>query len=168
MIQLRRNTVVVGLVVVATLLPMVFAGVARLVRWQRESVLEGERTRLAEYRAQVEEAEWRGAVTVESQQPTYRLLEGAEVAATLQVVQTLADGSGVTLVAAKASPTASDGRQLFLLAGRGRPQQLCSLVAAIERHERLIVVESGRVTPRDDQEVEFELGLATWHRGGER
>lgn len=161
-----RSFALVALAAGVVVAALAFAGVARLQRTSAERQLEHERARLAEQLARAEKIEQQPAPQAETLPPRCRLLDGAEVATTLQVVQTLVDACGVTLVSAKATPSPTGGRQTFLLAGRARPEQLCELLASIERHERLMVVETGRLVPGDAAQVEFELGLATWHRDG--
>ena len=145
---------------------LTFAGIAHVQRSGCEAEPERERARLTTQLARAEQALTLPAPLAETTARQWCLLDSAEVATTLQVVQTLVDASGVTLLSAKATPSSSGGRQTFLLTGRARPQQLCELLASIERHDRLMVVETGRVVPGDEAQVDFELGLATWHRDG--
>jgi hypothetical protein len=145
---------------------MTFAGVARFVRSHSEEDLAREQQLVAEFEHQLEDAEWQHRLPAEDATKQWRLLDGSEVTATLQALQTLVDASGVTLTAAKASPSTKNGRQMFLLAGSGRPEQVCGLVAGIERCPRLIVIETGRLAPRAEDTIEFEFGLVTYHRAG--
>ncbi|MBL8726928.1 MAG: hypothetical protein JNM25_00765 [Planctomycetes bacterium] len=164
--RVDRTVLLVVFILLATLAPMTFAGVARFVRTQNEAELAREQQLVAEFGRQLEDAEWQRRLPADEANQQWRLLDGSEVTATLQALQTLVDASGVTLVAAKASPSSKGGRQLFLLSGSGRPEQVCQLAAGIERCPRLIVIESGRLAPRSDEVVDFEFGLATYHRGG--
>ncbi len=45
---------------------------------------------------------------------------------------------------------------------------MASFLVAVEAGDRLVVIESGRVMPGGDDELYFELGFATYHRGGAR
>ena len=74
----------------------------------------------------------------------------------------------ITFDVIKASASNTPGKQAFQVAGRGAPQNVCEFLAAVERNERLMIVESGRFTPGDEKEVAFELAIATYHRGGGR
>ena len=84
------------------------------------------------------------------------------------VVNALGIEARVTFDAIKASTSNVAGKQSFQLSGHGTPQQVCEFLAAIEKHDRLIIVESGRLTPGGGELVAFDLGLATYHRGGVR
>jgi hypothetical protein len=83
------------------------------------------------------------------------------------VLQSLADAADVTLHAVKATH-AGPGRQSFTLGGRGAPAAVCDFLGAVERHERLLVVENGKLTPAGGGEVAFDFGITTVHAGGER
>lgn len=166
--RIDRSVLVVVLILLATIAPVVFAGTARFVRSQRTVELERERALVTDYTRRLEEAHWRQQTPSAVQTTQWQLLSSNEVAATLQVLQSLVDASGVTLVAAKASPSGSSGRQLFLLTGSGSPEQVCSLLVGIERCPRLIVAENGRFTPRSGDAIDFEFGLATYHSGGDQ
>ncbi len=164
--RIDRTVLLIVFILLATLAPITLAGVARFVRAQNEADLAREQQLVAEFSRQLEGAEWQHRQPGVETGTQWRLLAGSEVTATLQALQTLVDASGVTLVAAKAAPSGKGGRQLFLLTGSGRPEHVCSLVAGIERSPRLIVIETGRLAPRSDEVVDFEFGLATYHRGG--
>lgn len=161
------RTVMLVVVLLATIAPMAFAGVARFTRADREADLLREQQLVADFARKIDAAQWQHQLPTEHATKHWRLLDGAEVTVTLQALQALVDASGVTLVAAKPAPAGKGGRQTYLLAGNGRPEDVCRLLAGIERCERLIVVESGRITPRSEEQVDFELGLATYHRGGD-
>lgn len=166
--RIDRRLILGGLTLLVTVAPLAFAGVVRLQRTQREGELDRERQLVAEYAQRLEEAQWQQHVPVDTGAPQWRLLDGNEVTATLQELQALVDASGVELQAAKASPSVNAGRQMFLLTGSGRPDQVCALLAGIEKCSRLIVIESGRCTPRPESGIDFEFGLATYHRGGDQ
>jgi len=163
--RIDRNVWVVVLILLAAIAPAVFAGVARFVRLERAVDLDRERSLVADYARKLEEAHWRQQAPSEAKTQEWRLLGSGEVTGTLQVLQSLVDSTGVTLVAAKAAPSGKGGRQTYLLTGSGRPEQVCTLLAGIERCSRLVVVENGRITPQAEEIVDFELGLATYHRG---
>jgi hypothetical protein len=106
--------------------------------------------------------------TVTPSQSRWCLLDGPDVAATMEILNALGVEASLTFDVIKASTSNVVGKQSFQLAGHGTPQQVCAFLAAIEKHERLIVVESGRMQPGIAAEVAFDLGLATYHRGGGR
>jgi hypothetical protein len=62
--------------------------------------------------------------------------------------------------------SSASGKQGFQMTARGTPRQVCSFVGALEREERLLVVESGRVSPAGAGAIALELGFATFHQGG--
>lgn len=164
--RVDRTVLLIVFVLLATLAPMTFAGIAHFARARNEASLDRERQLVAEFGRQLEDAEWRGRMPGEPAPPQWQLLPNSDVTATLQALQALVDQSGIALEAVKAAPAGRNGRQLFLLGGSGRPEQICALVAGIERCTRLIVVETGRLLPRSDETIDFEFGLATYHRGG--
>lgn len=166
--RIDRKWLLTGLVLVTTVAPLVFAGVLHVRRTHTAGELARERQLIADYAQRLEDAQWQQRVPVDEKAQQWSLLASNEVTATLQELQSLVDASGVELQAAKAAPSVNAGRQMFLLAGSGRPEQVCALLAGIERCARLIVVENGHVTPRSEGEVDFELGLATYHRGGDQ
>jgi hypothetical protein len=160
----------VALVVLLTVVQLALAGIATRSRRQVEGELEHERAAIVGYANELAAAATEPAIAAPPATPArqWTLLDGAEVASTLQILQALGDAAGVTVTTAKAPPSTTPGRQSFQLNGRGAPQQVCSFLAAIEQHERLIVVESGRLSPGAPGTIQFELGLATHHRGGQR
>jgi hypothetical protein len=104
---------------------------------------------------------------VDPQTPFF-LASKADVVVTLQVVQGLGDSAGVVFDSLKAVRGGTVGRQDFTVAGRGTPEQVCQLLASIERQERLLVVESGRIVPTGTPQVSFEFGIAVYHATEER
>jgi hypothetical protein len=166
--RIDRRLILGGLILLATVAPLAFAGVVNMQRTRRAGELERERQLVADYSQRLEDAQWQQRAPVDAKAQQWYLLAGNEVTATLQELQSLVDASGVELQAAKASPSVNAGRQMFLLAGSGRPEQVCALLAGIEKCSRLIVVENGHFTPGADGAIAFEFGLATYHRGGDQ
>lgn len=166
--RIDRTVILVVVILLATLGPVVFAGLARFTRSDREADLAREQQAVADYARKLEEVQWQHQLPQDQAPQRWQLLDGNEVTGTLQALQALVDASGVTLVATKPAPAGKNGRQAYLLAGSGRPEQVCSLLAGIERCDRLIVVEAGRITPHSDEQIDFELSLATYHRGGDQ
>jgi hypothetical protein len=108
------------------------------------------------------------APAVEPAGSPWRLHEAPDVAGVMQWLQGAGDATGVAIDAIKAVPDATAGRQSFTVVGQGAPHQVCAWLAAIERRERLVVVESGRVTAGDPGRVVVELAIAAWHAGASR
>lgn len=158
-----------GLLVVtlATIAQAGLAGVAFLARKRAEQDVQAERGLTASYAAQLTTATTNAVVEPTRAAVPHAVLQtSADVAGTLRAIQTVSDQVGVTLTTAKAAPSNTPGRQTFVITGRGKPEQVCSFVAGIEQHERLIVIENGKVMPGTADEVSFELGLSTHHTGG--
>lgn len=168
MIHLGRRGVVL-LTLLATLMQGGAAGVAHW--WRSESdravTTEQEQLVLAQRRNAA-----RGEHSPEPEPapvaPQWFLLDGPDVAATLQRVNDLGVDAHVVFDVIKASASNTAGKQAFQVAGRGTPQRVCEFLASIERSDRLMIVESGRFLPGDEDEVAFEFAIATYHRGGGR
>lgn len=154
--------------IVATLLQGLLAGVVSWKRSEAEQTLAGEEALTATYARQLTSVDRPEAPAepLGTKVPHAVLMANADVAGTLRVLQALGDRIGVTMVTAKAAPSTTPGRQTFAISGRGAPDKVCQFLAGIEQHERLIVIENGRITPGTAEEVNFELGLSTHHAGG--
>ena len=165
-----KRTVWALLIVVATVLQFGAAGVAHLARVDAGKTLESERQQAAALQRQLEAQEERRVVgKVEAPAPSrWHLLDGPDVAATMEAVNAAGIDARVTFDAIKAATSKVAGKQTFQLSGHGTPVQVCEFLAAIEQHARLIIVESGRFMPGGDDLIAFDLGLATYHRGGSR
>lgn len=144
------------------------AGVARFARQRAEDNLLLEQARLQELQREVERQRERQEPSPLPTLSTWELQPGPDVAANMQLLQQLGDRAGIVVEDLKVLPSSTRGRQTFLLTGRGRPGPTAAFLAAAERNARLVVVENGRVMPGGDDEVYFELGIATWHQGGGR
>jgi hypothetical protein len=144
------------------------AGVAHFVRQHAEESLLLEQGRVHELQREVERQRERQQPSPLAVVSTWELQPGPDVAANMQLLQQLGDRSGVVVEDLKVMPSNTRGRQTFLLTGRGRPGPTCAFLAAAEGNARLVVVENGRVMPGGDDEIYFELGIATWHQGGGR
>lgn len=166
----RRRGVVLAVLVGTTLQ----VGAAGLVRSWREAAvhevavaqehLQDTQVRAAARAVQVAE----NPVVAVPSGPRWRLLDGAEVAVTLERLGELGDEAGVLLDVVKPVPSNQGGKQTFQVSGRGRPALVCEFLAAIENQDRLLLVDSGRFGPGDDEEIVFELGLATFDNRGPR
>lgn len=168
MIRLGRRGVVL-LTLLATLLQGGAAGVAHWWRSESDRAVAAEQEQLAvAQRRNAARGEQPSDVEPAPVAPQWRLLDGPDVAATLQRVNDLGVDAHVVFDVIKASASNTTGKQVFQVAGRGAPPRVCELLAAIEKSERLMIVESGRFLPGDEGEVAFELSIATYHRGGGR
>lgn len=141
------------------------AGVAWFARSAAEHRLAEQDRRNADLRFELARATARPAPQP-AEPSRWTLLDQPDVAGTMQAIQDVADAVGVALDEVKATPARVSGRQSFQLSGQGTPHQVCSLLAAFEQHDRLLVVESGGLQPGGAGRVHFELGVATYHRGG--
>ena len=97
--------------------------------------------------------------------PRWQLLDGPDVAATLETINQLGTEAKVTFGSIKAAQSNTVGKQSFQVSGWGTPAQVCWFLAAVEHGGRLVIVESGRIVPGGDEQISFELGLATYHGG---
>lgn len=164
----RGKRVVVPVVVaIATLGQIGLAGVALSSRVATEREVEQERRTTAVYAAQLTALQNGPTAPLPAAKHT-TLLASPDVAGTLRVLQTIADDVGVELTAVRALPSATPGRQAFTIAGKGTPERVCALFAAIEQHERLMVIENGKVAPGGEIDITFEVGLSTHYSGGSR
>lgn len=161
----------------ATLLQLGGAGAVWFLRGEEAQRLAGEQARAVTLAKDLEAQQARLAQPTREPEPApaaenassrWRLLDGPDVATTLEVVNALGVEMHLTFDVIKAATSNVVGKQTFQLAGHGTPPQVCEFLAAIENHQRLIVVESGRVMPGDGETISFEFGLATYHRGGAR
>ncbi|MGE3174640.1 MAG: hypothetical protein AB7O97_18555 [Planctomycetota bacterium] len=87
-----------------------------------------------------------------------------DVVGTLRELESLAVRAGAGLEDARALPSDAPGSLAFRVQGEATPGALCGLLAAIENSDRLLVVESGRVSARDHGRVDYEFRVATYHR----
>lgn len=166
MASLDKKTVVVGCFVAIGLL---FAGTAGVASWRRSSAADAlaeERSRVEQLQRQLEETTKQAAAPMVETATRWQLQPGPEVVATMQTVQMLGDQAGVVFSSLKALRSADHGRQSFTAAGRGRPDSVCAFLASIEQHDRLMIVETGRLVPAGGGDIGFEIGLATYHGGG--
>lgn len=169
MIRLSRRHVVLLSVLLVTLLQGGAAGAAHWWRGESERAVASEQEQLAvAQRRNAARGEEPVDPTPVPVAPQWLLLDGPDVAATLQRINELGVDAKVVFDVIKASASNTPGKQAFQVAGRGAPLRVCEFLAAVERNDRLMIVESGRFQPGDDQEVAFELAIATYHRGGAR
>lgn len=87
-----------------------------------------------------------------------------DVVGTLRELESLAVRAGAGLEDARALPSEAAGSLAFRVQGEATPGALCGLLAGIENSDRLLVVESGRVSARDHGRVGYEFRIAAFHR----
>lgn len=94
-----------------------------------------------------------------------KLLPNPDVAGTLRMVHSLAESASLEFGTVKALQSNTTGKQTYQITGVGTPSRVCHFLANLEHGERLVVVESGRVTPNSAVDLAFEFVLATYHEG---
>jgi len=165
--RIDKRVVLVVLVALAFVGQAALAGVAYYVREQKELDVEQRLEQLRELR---EEQELRQRmlpfVDVDASSPRWQLMRGPDVVGTLQALQQLGDDAGITFDSQTATRAANEGKQPFRIVGHGTPEQVCTFVAGVEEHDRLMIVETGRLMAGGEGEVAFEFGVATYHGGG--
>jgi hypothetical protein len=144
------------------------AGVAFWLREESARELAAAAAHAAELRRRAAEPPPVPAVESAAPGSRWRLHDGNDVPAVMQLLEAICDGEGVAVEGIKAVTTNAPGRQSFVLAVRGAPEAVCALLAALEQHERLLVVENGRVRPGADGTIAAELGIAASFCGGGR
>jgi hypothetical protein len=164
----RSHTWLVGTVLGLAAVQGVAAGVLALLRANVDAELRDTLAANAANRSSLAQAPAAPLVEPRPAPAPFALLDAPDVAGTLQRLQAIGDGDGVTFDGVKAAPSTAGGRQPFQLTVRGTPRQVCSFLATLEQHDRLLVVESGRVAPAPGDTLAVELGVATFHRGGAR
>jgi hypothetical protein len=153
---------IVGLVVLQGL----GAGVAWLLRTGAADELHDARLVNTSLQSQLDRTPATPVVDIEPAPAKWRLLDGPDVAGTMQSVQGLADSAGLAVDTIRAVASSAVGKQGFQLTARGTPRQVCGFLATLEQQERLLVVESGRVLPATAGTIAIELGFVTFHQGG--
>ncbi|HEB54618.1 MAG TPA: hypothetical protein ENI87_15320 [bacterium] len=142
------------------------AGVTVVARRYAADELEASRANLqSAVRELARASDDRDSAPGDSEACPYRLLAEPDVVGTLRDLNRLGSDAGITIDSQQALKTSDKGKQSYVVSGRGRPTQVCRFLAAIEKSERLLVVETGRVVPADAGEVAFEVGLATYQCG---
>lgn len=159
-------------VIAAIVFGAVQAGLAGVAHFSCENLqqqIAAERDLLEELEQSFEEAQRDGKpVERTSVAPTWELLDGPGVVTTLQQLQVIGDELGVTFDVQKAVRSAEKGKQSFQLNGHATSAQVAGFVAALERSERLMILETGRLLPAGGDQITFELGLATYHTEEQR
>ncbi len=168
MSRFSKRLVVVITILSVSLLQAGLAGVAYFGRKASEGILQSEEERRAKLSAEIELAQERKVETAPPPPSRWRLLDNPDVSGILEFVQARGDASGVVFASVKAAQSSTAGKQSYQITGHGTPDQVCLFLEDLETQERLILVESGKVTPGSDSEILFELGLATYHLGGSR
>lgn len=98
--------------------------------------------------------------------PQWTLLADADVTGTLHVLEVVGEAAGIEVGAVKPVNTNTTGKQGFKVSGHGTPTAICTFLAALEGHQRLMIVETGKVSAGDETTLSFELGIATFHATG--
>lgn len=157
----KRRWLAAG-IVAATALQAGAAGVIFWLRDATEQSVEATRRRVGELEEHLAELEMKHEEQVAVPVPVsrWRIADAADVSGTLQIVQAAGDAAGVEISGLGATQSKTPGRQTFVIAGAGRPQAVCELIAALEQRDTLILVESGRILPATADTVAFEFGLA--------
>lgn len=162
----RRLVVIV--IVSVSLLQAGLAGVAYFGRKANEGILQSAVDRGAKLAAEIAIARERKVDTVPPPPSRWRLLDSPDVSGILEFVQARGDAAGVVFASVKAAQSGTSGKQSYQISGHGTPDQVCTFLEDLETQERLILIESGKVTPGSDSEIQFELGMATYHLRGAR
>lgn len=165
-----RKTKVVAVVVLLAALQVGGAGFAYWTKGQLAEQVVAARSRVDFAMLQLEHALTRpaqpaGEVAPRPALERPQLLRGPDVAGTLRMVNSLAESASLEFGSVKATTSTQPGKQTYLVTGLGAPERLCQFLANLETGERLVVVESGRITPSSAVEIAFELVLATYHEG---
>lgn len=162
----KRKGFVIGLIVVMVVGQGGAAGAAWYLRHDARGQLTAAMARNIELQQQADRAMPAPVVETKQEPKQLRLPETNDVTGTMQLLEGLCDAAGVSVDALKAMPSNTPGKQPFQVAVRGAPQQVCALLATIEQHERMLVIESGRVITGGADALVVEFAVATWHLGG--
>jgi hypothetical protein len=160
--------VVAIMIVAATALQAGFAGVSFLMNRRTDERLCTARGQLQAQRLLLAQEREREKAPKSPAASRWQLLASPDVTGTMQMLQVAGDAAGISVDGVKATQSNTPGKQSFQLAGRGSPEQVCEFLSAIEQNSRLVVIESGRILPASDVQIAFELGLATYHVGGDK
>lgn len=163
---MSKARLVTGMTVVLVLAQAAAAGVTWWLREDADRALSRATANNVDLRRRAEDPPAAPSVEAVQSSSRWRLHEGNDVPATMQLLESICDGEGVAVDSIKAATTNTPGRQSFVLAVRGSPQAVCSLLVALERHDRLLVVETGRMRPGAEDTVTAELGIAASYQGG--
>lgn len=144
---------------------------AGLTLWWHRSV--GQEVAIEEQRRQELQQRFDEAATaaghnaeVVRRTPQWTLLPDADVTGTLHVLEVVGEAAGIEIGAVKPVSNGAAGKQGFKVSGHGTPTAICTFLAALEGHQRLMIVETGRISPGDEATLSFELGIATFHAAG--
>ncbi len=162
----KRNGFVFGLIVVMFVGQGGAAGLAWYLRHDTSGRLQAARARNLELQQEANRAQPAPVVETQPAPRQLRLPETNDVTGTMQLLEGLCDAAAVSVDALKAMPSNTAGKQPFQVVVRGTPQQVCVLLATIEQHERMLVIESGRVIPGGDEVLSIEFAVSAWHLGG--
>lgn len=158
-----RLMLVVG-VAAATVIQLGAAGVVRWWCWREGLASAADRESLQAITARLAQLDTKAEEPGATPPTNIALPAEVDVPATLQVVQAMGDANGVALQTVKAGQSGTAGKQTLQITGTGSSEQICGLLADIERGTPLLVVETGRLAAQPSGQVVVELGLATFHR----
>ncbi|MEQ1633791.1 MAG: hypothetical protein ABL997_15530 [Planctomycetota bacterium] len=165
----QKTTLILATVGVVSMLQLAVAGMSYWSRRTAERDLSTQQAQLDFVTEQIERAKRQAdEPPPKIANVTQQLLPGPDVAGTLQLVQTIADACELQLGSVKAAQSATAGKQSYQISGIGTPDEVCRFLSGLEEHQRLVIVESGRVAPGTETEIAFELGLATYHESNDR
>lgn len=156
-----QRWIAVGFVAVPAV-ALAFAGLSTVLCLRAEGAVDDERAAIVDLTDRVEELG--GPVAPAAAGAATRLRAGPEVAGTLREIAAMAEAAGAALGEVRQEPSTIAGKQAFLVKGQGSVASVCALLAAIERNEQLMLVETGRVDADDSEEARFEFAIATYHR----
>jgi len=148
------------------LLQLAAAGAVAFASRRCAGEFASESSRTAALTADIEALRQQLASRTDPEPARWHLAEVVDVSATLQVLQAAGDQAGIEFSSLKALLASAAGKQSFQVVGRGDPSQLCAWLRHVEQQDRVLVVESGRLSPASTGGIAFDLGIALYHLGG--
>lgn len=130
--------------------------------------LAAERSAIEVLRRQMQVLQELGTPAMPSREPGVELPAAPEVALALRAFELAGQDCGVELTTVQALSPTAPGRQPFRLAGRGTPEAVCRLLAALEQGQRPLLFEAGEIYAADAELLAFELRWAGVFAGGGR
>ena len=90
------------------------------------------------------------------------LPDGADIPGTLRDIEQLAVGHQIELTTLEMTSATSMGSRSFVIRGRSSPTALCDLLAGIEAHQRLMILDEGVVQAATNELVQFGFTVTTY------